>query len=233
MRLLLWLLLLGAPTAGRADPAALEQLAPTQAELEEALAHAEAAASRAAALQEASLLLQNALGAARARTRRLPVCEDPELTSVVARARVFGAAWRDAAQRLRVEAARLEGMAARGTAAIDGDRLAAVLRAADEGARSEALASTWHASFVETAFVECGPPLDAAPGLRRAARAAGEAEGPVAVHLSGGGFLCPGLVAADGRVAVVDPRGCISRSACSCEPAALLPGAVIRGSGAP
>lgn len=223
---LLLALWLGAAPA-QADPTALEQLAPRQAELDAALATAEETAARVGALAEATLLLQNALGEVRAQHRRLPVCDDPEVTSLVARSRVFGAAWRDAAQRLRVEVARLEGMAARGTATLRIARVNRLQDAAAEHGADAALAGAWHGTFVETAFEECGPPLEPAPGLVRAARAEGEVAGPVAVVVLDGGFLCPGHVPADGRVAVVPPEGCLSRSACACEPEPLRPGAVL------
>jgi len=219
------LLLLISPAL--AGPSALEQLAPTQAELDTALGEAEAAVQRAEALQEASLLLQNALGQRRASQRRLPVCEEPEITSLVARARVFGAAWRDAAQRLRVEASRVARMAARGTATAPRVRVDAVQRAARDQAASESLASLWHGTWVETAFTECGPPLRADDGLPRAP---GEERPEVAVYLVGGGFFCPSMIPADGRVAVVPDVGCLSRSLCSCDPEPLLPGAVLVGS---
>ena len=211
----------------RADLTALEQLAPTQDEVDAALEAVEQGVIRARALEEATLLLQNALGEVRATHRRLPVCEDDDVTSLVARARVFGAAWRDAAQRLRVEAARLDRMSGRGTAAVDAPRLNAVKEAAATGAAAAALAGAWHGTFIETAFEECTPELRPGPGLPRAARAAGEAEGLVAVVVTGGGFLCPDLVPADGRVAVVPAKGCISRRACACEPRALRPAEVL------
>ncbi len=222
--LLLLPLLLG---PAHADPGPLEQLAPTQEELDEALLQGEAALARSQALQEAVLLLQGALGERRGEARRLPVCEEPQVTSLVARSRVFGAAWRDAAQRLRVEADRVGRMAARGTAVAGAGRVARLAEDAATQAESAALAGAWHGTFVETAFKECGPALVATPGLERAARAEGEPEGDVALIARGGGFLCPGLSPADGRVVVASPRGCVSRSACSCAEAPLLPGAVI------
>lgn len=224
-----WLPILAVLLAGPAwaDPTALQQLAPTQQELEEALDSAEAASARAQALAEATLLLQNALAPHRAVHRDLPVCEDPAITSLVARVRWFGRAWRDTSQRLRVESDRLERMAIRGTARVDPGRVARVAEAAQANAEALALASAWQGTWIETAFDECSPELADEPGLAEPARAAGEERGSVAVFLRGGGFLCPGLVPADGRVVVAPSSGCLSRSACECVPAPLLPGAVL------
>lgn len=225
IRRILVLLFLSASAA--AAPSLLQQAAPTAAEVQTQHAAAEGAVRRAEAIGDAALLLQNALAPRRAEQQRLPVCKDPAVTSLVARLRLFGPAWRDAAQQARVEVARAADMATRAGGAGGGTE-GLVARSAQQASRA-AEADVWHRQYVESSFAECGPEVTAAPGIPRpGAVARGEVAPGIAVVGLGGGSLCPDYVPADGRVVVLSGReACVSRSACACTPEPVAPGAVL------
>ncbi len=222
LRPILLLLLLCSTTS--AGPSLLEQVAPTPAEARAQRVAAREALERAQAIGQAALLLQNALGAERARSERLAVCSEPGVTSLVARMRAFGAAWRDAVQLARVEVSRAEDMAARTGGSVS-DLVEQVGRETQRAAEGDA----WHRRYVESAFVECGPKLAAWPGIEvPGVPGAGEARLGIAVIGLGGGSLCPDYLPADGRVVVLTGNvACVSRSACDCEPQPVDPGAVL------
>lgn len=179
-------------------------------------------------------LLQNHFAGFRATAEKLDVCGDPQLESLVARLRAFGPAWRDAVQAARAAWARLEATRRSPGVAPLLDVAERLALADLEGrlqhqARACTEASQWHRRWVETAFVECGPRLRAAPGLPPpGARAPGEESAPVAVIGIGGGLLCPGRLPADGRPVVLPTgRGCVARRTCDCAEAPVEAGAVL------
>ncbi len=219
--LLVLLLLCSNASAG---PSLLEQVAPTATEAEAQQRVAGEALARAKAIGQGALLIQNALGDERARSKRLAVCSEPEVTSLVARMRAFGAAWRDAVQLARVEVARAQDMAARaGRSAVE------LVELVDQETRRAAEADAWHRRYIESAFEECGPELEPTAGIDvPGVTAGGEARLGVAVIGLGGGSICPDYLPADGRVVVLTGReACVSRSACACEPEPVSPGAVL------
>jgi hypothetical protein len=222
-------------SGARADePKPLEQLAPTLADVHAALVSAELALVRSEAIGVAVGLIQNRLAPWRAESRRLPVCEEPEVASLVARSRRFGPAWRDAAQTARIDATRAEQMAARSTVQpILGrsrseriDRAAAAARVQAEAA---AEAGEWHRRFVESAFDDCETRLEPAAGFPPPGSIGqGEATRPTAVIGIDHGTVCPDQFPANGEVVLLpEPRACWSPGGCACTPEPVYPGAVL------
>jgi len=165
---------------------------------------------RAEALGEAVGLLHNAFAERLGTRRTLPVCDDPELGSLVARTRSFGEAWHAAVEDARQVAADPTQTA----------RLQAQVRAVTE-------AGAWHRHHVESSFRGCVPKLESAPGVGSPAfAAAGERRG-IAVIGVGGGSICPLGLPARGRPVVIEGPACVSRAGCDCEPVEVEPGAVL------
>jgi hypothetical protein len=82
---------------------------------------------------------------------------------------------------------------------------------------------------VSPASAPCVREVAAAPGVAEPISVGRpvEAQGVAVIGL-GGGLLCPGWQAADGRVVVVrGGQACYGVADCSCEPARVLPGAVL------
>lgn len=229
------LLLIGATGAG---PSEREQLSPTLADLDAALTEAERRLERSEAIGLAVGLVQNRFAQLRDGARRLPVCEDATLASLVTRSRTFGPAWRDAAQAARVAADRLSRMAERETvapllASARRARIADVEARAEEQAVAATEAGEWHRRYVESSFEDCELELArseglAAPGVRTPT----ERAAPIAVVGLHSGMLCPDQEPANGQVVLLaGPDACWSPGACDCEPAPVHPSAVLDAPG--
>lgn len=207
------MLLLALLGAGPAD------LAPGPAELR----HAEEALVELLALADAqaraTFRLQEAWTAG---TRPQDAC----------RLRTFAEAWGRSAQSVRVRGQALERIAAAPTVVpllddADSARLEALSRrAADhEAAWLELVA--WDS---RSKLPRCETPLAAAPGFPHpGVQAADDPVARVAIVATGGGWLCPEGVPADGRVVVLrGTTACVAPEAtCGCTPQPALPGAVL------
>lgn len=202
--------------AAWADPAML--LAPGPGELVEAEAELEVRVLQAEAIGRATGRLQNATVHE----------EDPCAKGFLKRAIAFATAWRDAAQRARVQADRTVMIAASPTLTplVDEARTAQIetLRA-----RAERQAVAWleFDQLQRRSKVRCEGPLQPALGLSDPTpRALGEEGAPIAIWVLQG-TLCPGARDRTG-VAVVRGPVCVDLDpACACEPIEVQPGAVL------
>jgi hypothetical protein len=161
-------------------------------------------------------------------------CESERARSLAARTRPLGAAYRDAAQSARAEAARVRTLLQAPTLAPllqDEDRNAAegLLQRSAAHARRYLELHAWQERFVEPFLRQCDAKLVPAEGLPGAGPTGpGNEEGPVAVLGLGGGRICPGNYVADGRVLILlSPKACYGGPTCTCEPRPVLPGAVL------
>lgn len=156
------------------------------------------------------------------------LCATEENRSLVARSRIFGAAYRDAVQSARADADRLRRMMAEPTLqpllwkdqrqAAEGllDRVEA------HSVRYREMAS-WQQRHLATAAKSCPVVPVPAEGL------GGSATGRVAVIALGGGRICPWGLPADGRVLVLPGAGACYEpgESCGCKPVPQAPGAVL------
>ncbi|MEN0064960.1 MAG: hypothetical protein AAGA48_22635 [Myxococcota bacterium] len=199
-----------------ANPGAL--LAPSPRELQAAEAELSERVLRAEAIGRAASRLQNT--AARA--------EDPCEGGLITRARAFASAWRDAAQRARVQGERTQRMASSPTLApiMNDERKA---RVDDLAKRAEQQAQSWFEfdRLEERSKVQCEDGVKPARGLPSPTPIPRGDEGrPVAIWVLQGS-LCPGPRRVRG-VAVVSGPVCVDTDpGCGCEPAEVLPGAVL------
>ncbi len=211
----MWFLVVSQGVARAGEPAAL--LAPAPRELVEAERELTDRVLRAEAIGRATTRLQNAS----------VYLEDRCEQAFVARAMVFGKAWRDAAQRARVQADRTQLIAGAHTLLpiMDDARRAEIDTLAR---RAGVQARSWleFDALLAKEKLECEAPLKPAVGLASPTpRAVGEDNVPVAIWVLAG-TLCPQQQEAG--VAVVDGPVCVDLDpACSCEPVAVLPGAVL------
>jgi len=217
-----------------AGPSERTQLAPRLADVDAALTEAEQRLVRSEAIGVATGQVQNRFALRRDGKRRLKVCEDDELASLVTRSRTFGPAWRDAAQAARGAADRVIAMAERETVAprLDSarrDRLERGEARAWEQAVAAAEAGAWHRRYVEGSFKSCGLHLTVADGMPvPGERTEREQAAPIAVIGLHFGTLCPDQVPANGEVALLaGPDACWAAGACDCEPVPVHPGAVL------
>ncbi|GDX83051.1 hypothetical protein LBMAG42_48620 [Deltaproteobacteria bacterium] len=164
------------------------------------------------------------------------VCDDHDRLALGWRIERFGAAWRESAQALRVQAARLRALQAAPTVAplVAGDAglaLGSRLEAADALVARFIQGSAWEVAYVRPILAACpiaGAGLD--DGVNNPPlRAKAEGSGLVAVLASGDGVVCPGAVRADDAVVLLKGgQGCWAPDAtCACEPRAVFPGAVL------
>lgn len=148
----------------------------------------------------------------------------------------FGAAWRESAQALRVQSARLRELQAAPTVSPlvvgeAGVALGARLASADALVARFIQGSAWEVAYVRPVLAACpiaGAGLD--DGVNNPPlRAKAEGSGLVAVLASGDGVVCPGGVRADDAVVLLqDGQGCWAPDAtCACEPRTMFPGAVL------
>lgn len=163
-------------------------------------------------------------------------CDDHDRLALGWRIERFGAAWRESAQALRVQSARLRELQAAPTVAplVAGDagaKLGARLAAADALVARFVQGSAWEVAYVRPVLAAC-PIAD--PGLDDGVnnpplRAKSEGSGVVAVLASGDGVVCPGAVRADDAVVLLPGgQGCWAPDAtCACEPRVVFPGAVL------
>lgn len=218
--------------AALAEPAAWQQratsaLAPGPGDLVAARVELGARISDAHAVGRAGARLHNAW----TRGPGAP-CSDPGVAQASARIAVFGGAWRDSAQRVRIQAQRARELREAPTvrALVDGGETAAMdalLSEADAVERRWREAAAW--------LQRWGPPrCDPAPqpeeGLPApAAAAADDPVGqPVAVWLTSDALACPSETPVAAGLVLVEGDLCVqSAPPCSCAPAEVHPGAIL------
>ena len=208
-------------------------VAPVPIELARATHELDDRLARASAVALAMGRLHATWGEALAAGVAPDACKDPSFGSLAARSRAFGAAYRDAVQDARAAADRLAYLHEAATVAPlldEADRSAfAHARAATEHHVAVYLEmSAWQTRFVEPAARGCVLSIERADGVAWSGAVATTDLRAAAVFGVGGGFVCPGAVPADGRVAVVQGSACVAVDAsCGCVPVAVLPGAVL------
>ncbi len=208
-------------------------IAPGPVELASATDQLDERLARASAIAGAIGRLHATWGELLATGAKPDPCVDPVLGSLVARSRVFGAAYRDAVQDARVASDRLAYLHAAATLAplLDESDRSAFARAEAEVEHDVAVyleLSAWQTRFVEPTARGCELGLARVDGLAWKGAVAVTDPKAVAVLGFGGGYVCPGAVPADGRVVVVDGLACVAADAsCGCAPAPVLPGAVL------
>ncbi|MEZ4236837.1 MAG: hypothetical protein R3F59_11925 [Myxococcota bacterium] len=163
------------------------------------------------------------------------LCRDPLRGPLTVKLRLFGAAWHDAAQRVRVQAERVDRVAKSPTVVpiIDDDRRLA-LDALLKRARKQEASWLEFVAWVGQARPEvCAVDLETQSGIPDPiVRAQGESQGAVAVLARTPGFVCAeGAtegVPTDGRPMVIDGPVCWSeRQKCACTPARVDPTAML------
>lgn len=156
------------------------------------------------------------------------------------RAERFGAAWREAAQAVQAQAARVDGLRRAETVAplVDAGwaaRLDGLGAEAARQRRSFLESGAWQAAYVRPALAGCLAPVMAArPGVAvPLLPVIGEEPPMVAVIGLGEGYVCPGAIRAEGAVALLEqPEGCwAADSGCDCLLAPVSPGAVLAAPG--
>jgi len=206
------------------DPALL---APGPGELRAQTARLEAQLAEADAVGVAEARIHNRLAEGPLRQGRAALCEGEENRSLLARSRLFGAAYRDRVQSARASADRLRRMLAEPTlepvlVPEERARAEALLARVEEHARRYGEMAAWQARHLEPALSRCRPALAPAPGL------AGPRGAGTAVAGVGGGLVCPGNHPADGSVVVLpEPLACWDEASCRCAPMPVTPGAVL------
>lgn len=163
--------------------------AATPADLDVAVAELESRLARADAVHEALGLVQNAL--AESAGFDGPIACDPAVASLIARARVFGQAHRDAAQSSRVSHQRVQAVAESATVAplVVGTRaraLADLAERADHEVARQRQAAAWQWIYIEQrpGIERCTTPLTETPGLQSPTRTVDQ---PTAVYVIGEG----------------------------------------------
>lgn len=219
----LWLSLAAAP--GELAPGA-QSLAEAEARFAALTAAADATAAATVGLQAA--------WAERPAPRGL--CDDHDRLALAWRLERFGAAWREAAQALRVAAARLRALEGEPTVAplLSGEARAALdarLAHADAVSAAFLQASAWQVAHVRPTLAACplaGEGLDV--GLANQPVPSRDEVGALtAVLARGDGVVCPGALRADDAVVLVEGgRACWAPDAtCACEPVEVWPGAAL------
>lgn len=199
-----------------AEPGVL--LAPAPEELVQAERELEQRVLEAEAIGRAASRLQNAAFHE----------EDPCAGGLRVRARAFGEAWRDAAQRARVQAERTALIASAQTLGplVDADRQAQI---ETFGGRAERTAVSWleFDRLESRTRAACTDAIQPGPGLPDPTpRAVGEEDVPVAVWVLSG-RLCPGAREVRGVTVVRGPVCVDLDPACSCDPVPAQSGAVL------
>lgn len=220
------LLLLTRICAAQADP--VDDLAPGPRELAAAEDELAARLVAAEAIGRAVARLQ---GAWASLPGKGAPCKDPARGPLSVRFRHFADAWHDAVQRVRVQAERTSRTAQAPTVVpiLDPERTR-VLDALTARARSQEAAwlelVAWTARAMPRA---CDLPLVPAEGIPDPiVRTEAEAVGAIAVTATGGGWLCPAAIPAEGQVAVIAGSACWSEQPhCACDPARVHPAAVL------
>jgi hypothetical protein len=232
------------------DPHALAAHAPTVPDLRAAEARLEALLRMSRATGVATARLQVAWTergpvAGTSHTDPTPAAScDAEVLAIGWRVERFGAAWREAAQAARVQAARVRDMQLAPTVAplVDARwsaRIGARVSGAEAQERAFLEAGAWQAAWVRPELDRCpAPPAMPAQGIATLEVRVREAPLPdVAVIGLGDGWICaPGLRptrAEDSLVLIPTtpegaPRACWSAEAgCGCTMAPVLPGALL------
>lgn len=204
-----------------------------------------------AAEQRFATLLDLAAATRRATTRlqaewtRRPTpigaCDDAARLEIGWRIERFGAAWREAGQAARAQAARVAAIRAAPTAAplVDSGwaaRLDALATRATEDTRAFLEASAWQATWVRPILSACpAVEVSPAPGVEMPeVPVRGERRTGVAVLALGDGWVCPEKVRADDAVVLTGGEACWSASVtCGCTPEPVAPGAVLGPPSAP
>jgi hypothetical protein len=184
------------------------------------------------ALLDATAASQNAL-AERGNLDAPADCTDVGAVSLAWRSVVFGDAYRQHVQQLRMESALLTEFASSPAVLplLDVDDTRALAQRTEQtSAHVERVleAAAWHAREVAPRFARCPPPpATATPAPPSGPR--GEAD--VAVFAQGGGRVCPSDLPADGRVVILQGgRGCWTPSEagpCDCAAEAQSPAALL------
>ena len=220
------LLLLAALIPASADP--VDDLAPGPRELAAAEDELAARLVAAEAIGRAVARLQ---GAWASQPGRGNACQDPFRGPLSVRLRHFAGAWHDAVQRVRVQAERAARMAQAPTVVpvLDADRTRSLQALADRAEEQEAAwmeLVAWTAKALPRA---CDLPLVPTDGLPDPiVRAQSEIGGAIAITATGGGWLCPAAIPAEGQVAVIAGAACWSEQPhCSCDPVPVHPAAVL------
>jgi hypothetical protein len=214
-----------------ADPVA--DLAPGPRELAEAQAELELRLTAAEAIERAVARLQSAYASTPALDE---TCRDPLRGPITLRLRLFASAWHDAAQRVRVQAKRVEIVSRSPTVTpiVDTERrqlLDGLLARALEQENGWLELVAWVGKHLTDRCDELE--LTAMNGLPDPIiRAQGEKQGPAAIIALTPGYVCAqgtaeGL-AADNRVLIVSGPVCwSSTSACGCKHRPVNPAAVL------
>jgi hypothetical protein len=206
------------------DPAELapgpKLLAQRAAELERAVARAEASAQALRRLHNAAALELEAGRAA---------CEAPVFIDRLARATAMGPPHRDLAQAALVAAARWDRVARSPTLApLAAGPPPPARAAADALVRDAAELQAWDAALLAPWRARCPARVVPAAGLP------GPAGGLTAVLGVGPGVLCPSGDPLEGHHLVAGGRACAQPAGpCACAPAEVLPGAAIAAGGGP
>ncbi len=211
-------------------------IAPTWTEYVDALGVLEARSADADAVATALFRVQNEIGRRRPSSRNRPPCDDEGLASLAPRAEVLGVALRDRLQAARAQARRVDRLAAAPTVAplVDGrtgHRRAVVTDRVTSSTDMYLEAVAWHEGQVADFIRRCNPPLALAEGLAVPGPSGldpnPDGERPrVAVIALQGGRICPAGAVTSG-VAITDGQACYGDEDCSCEPAVVLPAAVL------
>ncbi|MFT4975305.1 MAG: hypothetical protein ACI8S6_001192 [Myxococcota bacterium] len=190
---------------------------------------------------EARLEVAAALGAALGRVHNTMVkedhlrCDDPVAPSMGWRAEALGEAWRDELQALRASSDRLNRMRDAATVAplvevSVAERLNGVDAQLSGAVRAWRAAAGWQSRYVAPWYRRCPwQEPTPQPGLPSATpHAAGETDRIAVLTLGEGGVLCPDRRPAARAVVLDGDTACIDQSdACTCSPAAVLPGAIL------
>jgi hypothetical protein len=207
-------------------------LAPGQPEFVEHRRALEVKLQQLEAVHVAVSRIHNALGSLLSDPKQ-KVCDSDFGRSLIARSRLFGTTYRDAAQSARMEADRVRFYLVAPTVAPlipDDDRSEAValLERTETRVRAYLEAQAWQNRFVEPLGSRCTLPLSPVEGLAGVGPNGATDGAPIAVIGIGNGRICPGNVPADGRVRFVfSAKACYGGPDCACEPRPVLPGAVL------
>lgn len=163
-------------------------------------------------------------------------CADTTRLALGWRIERFGAAWREAAQAVRIEAERVQALRQAPTIAplLDAGwstRLDDLDTRAQVSLAAWREASAWQGRYVRPLLQACpAPPVVPAPGYAlESIRAQGERAPHTAILAQGDGWVCPTAVRADDAIVLIDgASACWSAGTpCGCEPHEVLPGAIL------
>lgn len=245
---LVLLVCLGANKAAEDGLPSTILLAPTLRETQEAIARLERLVAEADATALALFRVHNGFGEERRRAAGLPNCESRWMVDLASRARLLGADLRDRVQSARAGNVRVERMLVARTVEplVDAATRFRARNVSEHVALLERRyleSAAWHSAYVERVAKSCPTMLQPAPGFGGpglplaagegflATLSPGASKEPrpqlTAVIAEGGGFICPGAIAAKGVVILDSPRACWAPLRCDCRTAEILPAAVV------